>query len=118
MNANEVIANRAIEILGGEKGDYSIVNPNDHVNYGQSTNDVFPSCGRITALKLLHGAQRQLKRLYDALGEKAKEFDHVIKMGRTQLQDAVPIRLGQEFKAYSAAIRRDINRFLKMPRKR
>ena len=111
MNANEVIANRAIEILGGEKGDYSIVNPNDHVNYGQSTNDVFPSCGRITALKLLHGAQKQLKRLYDALGEKAKEFDHVIKMGRTQLQDAVPIRLGQEFKAYSAAIRRDINRF-------
>ncbi len=111
MNANEVIANRAIEILGGEKGDYSIVNPNDHVNYGQSTNDVFPSCGRITALKLLHGAQKQLKRLYEALDEKAKEFDHVIKMGRTQLQDAVPIRLGQEFKAYSAAIRRDINRF-------
>ena len=106
MNANEVI-----EILGGQKGDYSMVNPNDHVNYGQSTNDVFPSCGRITALKLLHGAQKQLKRLDDALNQKAKEFDHVIKMGRTQLQDAVPIRLGQEFKAYAAAIRRDINRF-------
>ncbi len=111
MNANEVIANRAIEILGGEKGDYSIVNPNDHVNYGQSTNDVFPSCGRITALKLINKAQKQLERLYDALTQKAEEFDSVIKMGRTQLQDAVPIRLGQEFRAYSMAIRRDINRF-------
>lgn len=111
MNANEVIANRAIEILGGEKGDYSIVNPNDHVNYGQSTNDVFPSCGRITALKLINKAQKQLERLYEALTQKAEEFDSVIKMGRTQLQDAVPIRLGQEFRAYSMAIRRDINRF-------
>ena len=94
MNANEVIANRAIEILGGKKGDYTIVNPNDDVNCGQSTNDVIP----------------QLLRLYDALNEKAKEFDHVIKMGRTQMQDAVPIRLGQEFKAYSVAIMRDIHR--------
>lgn len=111
MNANEVIANRAIEILGGKKGDYSVVNPNDHVNYGQSTNDVFPSCGRLTALKLLYKAQGELERLYDVLMEKSKEFDHVIKMGRTQLQDAVPIRLGQEFRAYATAIRRDINRF-------
>ena len=111
MNANEVIANRAIEILGGRKGDYSIVNPNDHVNYGQSTNDVFPSCGRITALKLLNRAKEQLERLYGALMEKAEEFDDVIKMGRTQLQDAVPIRLGQEFRAYATAIRRDITRF-------
>ncbi|GLC78614.1 aspartate ammonia-lyase [Lacrimispora brassicae] len=110
MNANEVIANRAIELLGGDKGDYSIVNPNDHVNYGQSTNDVFPSCGRITSLKLLNKAQLQLTRLYDALLNKAEEFDGVIKMGRTQLQDAVPIRLGQEFRAYSAAIKRDISR--------
>lgn len=111
MNANEVIANRAIELLGGKKGDYSIVNPNDHVNYGQSTNDVFPSCGRITTLKLLHRAQKQLERLFKALVDKAKEFDAVIKMGRTQMQDAVPIRLGQEFRAYSMAIRRDISRF-------
>ena len=111
MNANEVIANRAIELLGGKKGDYSIVNPNDHVNYGQSTNDVFPSCGRITTLKLLHRAQKQLERLFKALVDKAKEFDSVIKMGRTQMQDAVPIRLGQEFRAYSMAIRRDISRF-------
>jgi len=111
MNANEVIANRAIELLGGEKGDYAIVNPNDHVNYGQSTNDVFPSCGRITALKLLHRAQEQLECLYRELTVKAEAFDSVIKMGRTQLQDAVPIRLGQEFRAYSSAIRRDIARF-------
>lgn len=111
MNANEVIANRAIEIMGGQKGEYSLVNPNDHVNRGQSTNDVFPSCGRITALKLLNKATAELERLYSALSEKAVEFDAVIKMGRTQLQDAVPIRLGQEFRAYSTAIRRDINRF-------
>lgn len=111
MNANEVIANRAIELLGGSMGDYSVVNPNDHVNYGQSTNDVFPSCGRITALILLNRAQEQLEELYRELSNKAEEFDSVIKMGRTQLQDAVPIRLGQEFKAYSSAIRRDIARF-------
>lgn len=111
MNANEVIANRAIEILGGEKGDYSLINPNDHVNFGQSTNDVFPSCGKMATLKLISKAQEQLKRLEEALMEKAQEFDSVIKMGRTQLQDAVPIRLGQEFHAYASAIRRDIKRF-------
>lgn len=110
MNANEVIANRAIEILGGEKGDYSLVNPNDHVNCGQSTNDVFPSAGKIAVLKLLIKAQIQLQRLYKALSDKAEEFDDVLKMGRTQLQDAVPIRLGQEFRAYSEAVRRDIAR--------
>ena len=110
MNANEVIANRAIELLGGEKGDYTQVNPNDHVNYGQSTNDVFPSAGKMAVLKLLIRAQIQLERLYKALTQKAEEFDSVIKMGRTQLQDAVPIRLGQEFRAYSEAIRRDIVR--------
>jgi aspartate ammonia-lyase len=110
MNANEVIANRAIEILGGKKGDYKIVNPNNHVNYGQSTNDVYPSCGRITALKLLSKAQKQLTVLYNALIQKSDEFNSVIKMGRTQLQDAVPIRLGQEFKAYSEAVKRDIRR--------
>ena len=111
MNANEVIANRAIELLGGQKGDYSLVNPNDHVNYGQSTNDVFPSAGKLTVLKLLVRAQIQLERLYKALEAKAAEFDDVLKMGRTQMQDAVPIRLGQEFRAYSEAIRRDIARF-------
>ena len=111
MNANEVIANRAIELLGGEKGDYTLVNPNDHVNCGQSTNDVFPSAGKMAVLKLLMRAQIQLERLCKALERKAEEFDDVLKMGRTQMQDAVPIRLGQEFRAYSQAVRRDIARF-------
>lgn len=110
MNANEVIANRAIEILGGEKGDYSIVHPNDHVNNGQSTNDVIPTAGKMTALKLLPITLKELRRLYDALVEKSKEFDDVIKMGRTQMQDAVPVRLGQEFTAYSTVVKRDIER--------
>ncbi len=110
MNANEVIANRAIEILGGQKGDYSIVNPNDHVNCGQSTNDVVPSAGKMTSLRLLKKLKKELLRLHKAFCEKADEFDHVLKMGRTQMQDAVPIRLGQEFKAYSTAIMRDIRR--------
>ena len=110
MNANEVIANRAIEILGGQKGDYSIVHPNDHVNYGQSTNDVIPTAGKMTSLRLLENLKKELLRLNDAFKLKAKEFDHVIKMGRTQMQDAVPIRLGQEFAAYSMAVSRDLNR--------
>lgn len=113
MNANEVIANRAIEILGGEKGDYTIVNPNDHVNCGQSTNDVIPTAGKMTSKRLLKKAQKELLRLHEALSKKADEFNHVIKMGRTQMQDAVPIRLGQEFRAYSVAILRDINRMEK-----
>ena len=113
MNANEVIANRAIEILGGQKGDYSIVHPNDDVNCGQSTNDVIPTAGKMTSLRLLKNLKAQLLRLHKALNDKAQEFDHVIKMGRTQMQDAVPIRLGQEFKAYSVAIMRDINRMEK-----
>ena len=110
MNANEVIANRANEILGGKKGDYSIVNPNDHVNCGQSTNDVIPTAGKMTSLRLLKNLKKELMKLHTALEKKAEEFDGVIKMGRTQLQDAVPIRLGQEFKAYSVAVLRDIRR--------
>lgn len=113
MNANEVIANRAIEILGGNKGNYSIVHPNDHVNMAQSTNDVFPTAGKITILKLLPKAIGELNRLYSSLLLKAREFDSVIKMGRTQLQDAVPIRLGQSFNAYASLIKRDINRLTK-----
>lgn len=111
MNANEVIANRAIEILGGTKGDYSIVHPNDHVNRAQSTNDVIPTAGKMTAIKLLKKAKEQLIRLEQALGVKEKEFWNVVKMGRTEMQDAVPIRLGQEFGAYRCAIARDIKRF-------
>lgn len=110
MNANEVIANRAIEILGGEKGDYTIVHPNDHVNMAQSTNDVIPSAGKLTILALLPGLLEQLERLHKALRDKSIEFDDVVKMGRTQLQDAVPIRLGQSFEAYAAVIERDIRR--------
>lgn len=110
MNANEVIANRAIELLGGEKGDYSIVHPNDHVNMSQSTNDVFPTAGKLTLLKLIPEVLCQLKRLAGALGRKEAEFDDVLKMGRTQLQDAVPIRLGQEFGAWAAAVKRDVVR--------
>ena len=106
MNANEVIANRANEILGGKKGDYSIVNPNDHVNCGQSTNDVIPTAGKMTSLRLLKNLKKELMKLHTALEKKAEEFDSVIKMGRTQLQDAVPIRLGQEFKAYSGCTSR------------
>ncbi|MBO4888760.1 MAG: aspartate ammonia-lyase [Firmicutes bacterium] len=111
MNANEVIANRAIEILGGQKGDYSIVHPNDHVNRSQSTNDVIPTAGKMTAIKLLKDAQEQLRRLEHALAVKEKEFWGIIKMGRTEMQDAVPIRLGQEFGAYKCAVQRDIRRF-------
>ena len=110
MNANEVIANRAIELLGGQLGDYSIVHPNDHVNMAQSTNDVFPTAGRLTVLAMLPKVECQLQRLYDALEEKAREFDDVIKMGRTQLQDAVPIRLGQSFHAFALAVHRDRQR--------
>lgn len=110
MNANEVIANRAIEILGGEKGGYSLIHPNDHVNCGQSTNDVIPTAGKMTALRLLGGLKKELVRLHEAFLEKSAEFDHVIKMGRTQMQDAVPIRLGQEFQAYADAVLRDIRR--------
>lgn len=110
MNINEVVANRSTEILGGELGDYSYVHPNDHVNYGQSTNDVIPSGGKIATIRLLDKALIELNKLVDALLEKSKEFDHVIKMGRTQMQDAIPIRLGQEFHAYANAIKRDIVR--------
>lgn len=110
MNANEVIANRAIEILGGEKGDYKIVHPNDHVNNGQSTNDVIPTAGKIAAVRLLESMLQKLDDLHEVLLEKSHEFDDVIKMGRTQMQDAVPIRLGQEFYAYSKAVERDIHR--------
>ncbi len=112
MNANEVIANRAIELLGGEKGDYSIVHPNDHVNMAQSTNDVIPCAGKLTTLELLPDLISELRRLHKELLKKAAEFDDVVKMGRTQLQDAVPIRLGQSFTAYAAVIGRDIHRLL------
>jgi len=113
MNANEVIANRAIELLGGKKGEYSLIHPNDHVNLGQSTNDVIPTAGKMTTIRLLMKLRLQLQCLQLALSNKAEEFNHVIKMGRTQMQDAVPIRLGQEFRAYADAVTRNIVRIEK-----
>ena len=110
MNANEVIANIAIELLGGKKGDYTTIHPNDHVNYGQSTNDVIPTAGKMTTLVLLQDLKKSLTALKHRFEEKAVEFDSIIKMGRTQLQDAVPIRLGQEFSAYASAVERSLQR--------
>lgn len=113
MNMNEVIANRAIEMLCGKKGDYSIVHPNDHVNMAQSTNDVIPTAGKLTVLDLLKKLEKSLKKLDSVLYKKADEFDGVIKIGRTQLEDAVPMRLGQSFHAYATMIERDIDRIAK-----
>jgi len=110
MNANEVIANRAIELLGGNKGEYILVSPNTHVNMAQSTNDAFPTAIKIASLTLARSLTQALKGLGQALQDKEQEFDGIIKMGRTHLQDAVPIRLGQEFGAWANAIRRDIAR--------
>ena len=109
MNSNEVIANRANQILGHALGDYTgedKVHPNDHVNYGQSTNDVFPTGMRLAALLELEKLYPVLDGLVAALDAKAQEFDSIMKSGRTHMQDAVPIRLGQEFAAYAGAIRR------------
>ncbi len=111
MNANEVIANRAIEILGGQKGDYKIVHPNDHVNCGQSTNDAYPSAGKIASIRLLKNVIKQLDVLYHTFMKKADDYSDVIKMGRTEMQDAVPISFGQVFRAYASAIGRDKERF-------
>lgn len=106
MNVNEVLANRAEEILGGALGSYSRVNPNDHVNYGQSTNDTFPSAMRIMARLMLTDLLAAIDGVADAFAAKGKEFDPILKSGRTHLQDAVPIRLGQEFTAYAVALRK------------
>ena len=110
MNMNEVIANRAGELLGGELGKYDKIHPNDHVNYGQSTNDVIPTAGKLTLHLLSVELIKGLERLYEVLYEKGDEFNDVLKMGRTHLQDAVPIRLGQEFRAFAEPVSRDITR--------
>lgn len=109
MNANEVIANRATQILGGEPGKY-YVHPNDHVNMAQSTNDVIPTAIRLGALWRLEELLNALHGLHAALEMKAHEFDEIVKSGRTHLQDAVPVRLGQEFGAYAKAVERDAER--------
>ncbi len=110
MNVNEVVANVAIEKLGGKKGDYSVVHPNDDVNMEQSTNDVIPTAGKLTVLSLTKYLLEELNLLKLSLRAKAKEFDGILKMGRTQLQDAVPMRLGQSFEAFASSVSRDTKR--------
>jgi len=106
MNANEVIANRASELLGGKLGEYKHAHPNDHVNYGQSTNDVFPTATRLATLLELQKLYAALDGLIAALEAKGREFHHILKSGRTHMMDAVPMRLGQEFIAYAGAVAR------------
>ena len=110
MNTNEVLANRANELLGASRGAYAPVHPNDHVNMAQSTNDVIPTAIRLASLALLEPLLRAYREMRDAFMEKGREFDDVIKAGRTHLQDAMPIRLGQEFTAYGVTIDRNIQR--------
>lgn len=110
MNANEVIANRALEIMGHEKGDYDFISPNNHINMSQSTNDAFPTAIKIATQQLVNQLLETMDKFAAELKVKEQEFDGVIKMGRTHLQDAVPIRLGQEFSAYRSVIERDIER--------
>ncbi|MGN7438291.1 MAG: class II fumarate hydratase [Alcanivorax sp.] len=111
MNANEVISNRAIELLGGERGSKSPVHPNDHVNMGQSSNDTFPSAMHIAAAEQVHHELLPaLENLHGALDKKANEFDKIVKIGRTHLQDATPLTLGQEFSGYAKQIEYGIQR--------
>ncbi|WP_273851882.1 aspartate ammonia-lyase [Guptibacillus spartinae] len=110
MNVNEVIANRAIELLGEEKGNYIVCSPNTHVNMSQSTNDSFPTAIHLSVLNMMEQLLSTMEDMHEVFEQKAEEFNHIIKMGRTHLQDAVPIRLGQEFQAYSRVIARDIKR--------
>ncbi|HZV36660.1 MAG TPA: class II fumarate hydratase [Verrucomicrobiae bacterium] len=114
MNANEVIANRAIEILGGKRGDKS-VHPNDHVNCGQSSNDVIPTAIHLATLdSIVHELLPAMKELHAALDKKSKEFENILKIGRTHLQDATPIRLGQEFSGYASQVEHGIERLEKL----
>jgi len=110
MNINEVIGNRAAEILGGKKGDRTLIHPNDDVNKGQSTNNVFPSSIRVAGLDLLGGLQQTLKKLIASLEKKGRAFKRIPKSGRTHLQDAVPVTLGQSFQAHASALRKDVER--------
>ena len=113
MNANEVIANIALEGMGYEKHLYDVISPYDHVNMSQSTNDVIPTAARICIRKLLDELLVNMTKICQIFDDKSKEFDGIVKMGRTHLQDAVPIRLGQEFGAYRRVIQRDIDRIKK-----
>ena len=110
MNANEVIANRALEILGRERGDYDVVHPNNHVNLSQSTNDVYPTAVKLALHSSIADLQLAMIALAAAFLHKGEEFSSFIKMGRTQLQDAVPMTLGQEFNAFAHTILEDVDR--------
>ena len=110
MNANEVIANLALESLGFNKGDYQHVSPNDHVNYGQSTNDTYPTAFRLALILRLESYMTALRQLQDAFFAKGREFDRVLKMGRTHLQDAVPMSLGAEFRGWGTTIGEEVDR--------
>ncbi|HMC54451.1 MAG TPA: aspartate ammonia-lyase [Gemmatimonadaceae bacterium] len=110
MNVNEVLANRANELLGGKRGEYKPVHPNDHVNMAQSTNDTIPTNIRLACLSRLDALLEAFDSLREALAAKGREFDDVVKAGRTHLQDAMPIRLGQEFTAYAGSIERGVRR--------
>ena len=110
MNVNEVIANRALEILGHKKGEYQYCHPNNHVNLSQSTNDAYPSAMKIALFRYVGDLIKTLKRVVEAFDKKSKEFSHVIKMGRTQLQDAVPMTLGQEFEAFAYTLNEEVQR--------
>ncbi len=110
MNMNEVIANRAEELLGGNLGEYNIVHPNDHVNKGQSTNDIIPTSGKITTIKLTEALIKEMSLLAKAFRDKAKTYKNVIKVGRTHLQDAVFVSMGQILNAYASVIERDVKR--------
>ena len=112
MNANEVVANRALELMGHPRGDYPACHPNDHVNMSQSTNDVFPTAMRLAGMAMLHGLVDELQGLAMALRVKSAEFDDVLKSARTHLQDAVPIRLGQEFSGYMVAAEKGVARLI------
>ena len=114
MNVNEVVANRAIELSGGEKGDYSLIHPLNHVNLSQSTNDVYPTALRLAAIRLLQALSEACAQLQGSLQKKEAEFAGVLKLGRTEMQDAVPITLGQEFSAWAEAIARDRWRLYKV----
>ena len=110
MNANEVIANRVLELLGHKKGEYQYCSPNDHINCSQSTNDAYPTTIKLAVIKMNESLVKHLSQLIDAFRQKGKEFAEVIKMGRTQLQDAVPMTLGQEFEAFAATLVEEISR--------
>ena len=110
MNANEVIANLALRHLGLKPGDYAALNPNNDVNMSQSTNDVYPTALRVATILSTYRLITALAQLADSFEAKGNEFNHILKVGRTQLQDAVPMTLGQEFTAFAITLREDVNR--------